>query len=151
MFYWKQTVRNAWRAVRHRTRRRPTAPGTQQSASARRHSSRFQFRLHRQSLINGVVDPAGTRNSAVAIEAFLQGFLPISSPTAGLAAEPTGPEASPTPTTSTATSSVVVADTETPSTDLSLAYVQRSWVQDFVTTTADAIHDDEELLIALPE
>lgn len=45
---------------------------------------------------------------------------------------------------------MVVADTEAPTTDLSLAYVQRSWVQDFVTTTADAIHDEEELLIALP-
>ena len=34
--------------------------------------------------------------------------------------------------------------------DLSLAYVQRSWVKDFVTTTAETTADEEELLIALP-
>ena len=104
------------------------------------------------------MDPLGTRHTAAAVETFLAGFLPLSSPTAGLAAEPNGPEASPTPTiskasptpiTSAATSSVVVADTEAPSMDLSLAYVQRSWVKDFVTTTADTTADDEELLIQL--
>jgi hypothetical protein len=34
-------------------------------------------------------------------------------------------------------------------TDLSLAYVQRSWVKDYVAPTADVTADDEELLIQL--
>ena len=46
--------------------------------------------------------------------------------------------------------SVSTTSTSTSAFDGSLAYVQQSWVKDFVTTAAaDALDEDEELLIAL--
>jgi hypothetical protein len=45
----------------------------------------------------------------------------------------------------------VVPETELDATNLSLAYVQQSWVQDFVANPTALMQDeeDEELLIAL--
>jgi hypothetical protein len=117
---------------------------------------RYLFGFTGDALINGVVDPAGTRHTAASVEAFLQGFLPISASAAGLAAESAGTDAGDTTTSSGATASVssavMVSDMEEPTTDLSLAYVQQSWVKNYVAgdvSVADA-SDEEELLIALP-
>jgi hypothetical protein len=113
---------------------------------------RYLFGFTGDALITGVVDPSGTRNTAAAVETFLQDFLPVSSPSAGLAADPAGTQVSPTTTPVAATSSVVVTDRDDSATDLSLAYVQRSWVKGFVTegsSLADASEEEEELLIAL--
>jgi hypothetical protein len=111
---------------------------------------RYLFGFTGDNLINGAVDPAGTRNTAPAIEALLQSSLPMSPPIAGLAAELAGTESSATTTASITTSSVVVTDQEEPTTDLSLAYVQRSWVKGFVAEGASLAEEEEELLIALP-
>jgi hypothetical protein len=55
------------------------------------------------------------------------------------------------PASATSTSSVVLADSDQASTDLSLAYVQRSWLKDFVGSNSVVTEEDEdELLIALP-
>ena len=45
--------------------------------------------------------------------------------------------------------SYVTSSQSVPLENYSLAYVQQSWVKDFVTTTADTTADDEELLIQL--
>ena len=114
---------------------------------------RYLFGFTGNALITGVVDPAGTRHTAAAVESFLQGFLPGSTTAASTAAA-TSVVTAPVATASPVTSSVVVSDqpTATPSTDLSLAYVQQSWVKNYVAgdvSVAD-VSDDEELLIALP-
>ena len=103
---------------------------------------RYLFGFTGDALITGVVDPAGTRHTAAAIEAFLAGFLPGSTSAAFTQVH-----------TPAADSSLVLAqESDAPTTDLSLAYVQRSWIQNFVgkdTSVVDA-SDEEELLIALP-
>jgi hypothetical protein len=140
---------------------------------------RYLFGFTGDALINGVVDPAGTRNTAAAVETFLNGFNPalITASTSGaeddslvnsqlsvadnatvtsdqsvLASSGTVPSTSTSASTSNSTSPVVISDTEEPQMDLSLAYVQRSWVQDFVVDGGGMVEDDEEedLLIALP-
>jgi hypothetical protein len=46
---------------------------------------------------------------------------------------------------------LVGAQSSAPASDGSLAFVQSTWVKDFVTTSAaDTVNQDEELLIALP-
>jgi hypothetical protein len=116
---------------------------------------RYLFGFTGNALINGVVDPAGTRNTAAAVESFLQGFLPGSTSAASTAATvSTSVASAPVATTSIVTSSVSVVmsapTTVTPTMDLSLAYVQRSWVQDYVADGVSLAEEDEELLIALP-
>jgi hypothetical protein len=135
---------------------------------------RYIFGFTGDALINGVVDPAGTRHTAAAVEAFLNGFLPVTSPsvqTQSLVAD--APMASSITTTTTTTASdamapsaplvvmesatataitapVVATDTNVPTTDLSLAYVQRSWVKDYVHGSGNVTvkdEDQEELLI----
>jgi PKD repeat protein len=139
---------------------------------------RYLFGFTGSALVNGVIDPAGTRNTAAAVQSFLAGFLPTSSPSAEnqvvAANEPvTSSQATTTITTSTssttnepsapstltvdmstqpATSSTTV-DPNISTANYGLAYVQQSWVQDFVS--ADSIAsttsaEEEELLIALP-
>jgi hypothetical protein len=109
---------------------------------------RYLFGFTGDALITGVVDPAGTRNTAAAIESFLAGFLPGSTAAASATVAVSS-------TPSLAPSSMVVSDqpmAATPTADLSLAYVQRSWIQNFVgkdTSVVDA-SDEEELLITLP-
>jgi hypothetical protein len=132
---------------------------------------RYLFGFTGDALINGVVDPAGTRHTAAAVEAFLNGFLPVSSPSVQAQSFVVSePVASPTPITTTTASAatapsvplvemesatttttpVVATDTNVPTTDLSLAYVQKSWVKDFVVDGVSLAEEDEELLIALP-
>jgi hypothetical protein len=55
------------------------------------------------------------------------------------------------PASATSTSSVVLADSAEATTDLSLAYVQHSWLKNFVGSDSVVTEEDEdELLIALP-
>jgi hypothetical protein len=103
---------------------------------------RFLFGFTGDALISGVVDPTGTRTTAAAIEAFLQGFVPGSTPTASEAV---------VASTTSESSTIVLSDSAAPTADLSLAYVQRSWVKEFVSGSDGATDaEDEELLIALP-
>jgi hypothetical protein len=125
---------------------------------------RYLFGFTGDALINGAVDSAGTRNTAAAVETFLSGFLPVSSPTAQaqslVASEPVTSSAITTMTTTTASDSpapsvsLVEMESDTMTRTVTeinygLAYVQQSWVKEFVTTKADVIADDEELLIQL--
>ena len=136
---------------------------------------RYLFGFTGNALINGVVDPVGTRHTAAAVEAFLSGFLSVASPSVQteslVASAAVAPSTTSTTTTTTASdatapsvplvemeramataptpTSVVATDTNVPTTDLSFAYVQKSWVKDFVAPTADVTADDEELLIQL--
>jgi hypothetical protein len=97
-----------------------------------------------------VLGTGATRTTADAITAFLDQFLPPAPATAGSSTFSSGTTST---TATSASSSVVVTDSSSPTTmDLSLAYVQQSWVSDFVTSGAATANStqDEELLIALP-
>jgi hypothetical protein len=119
--------------------------------------------------------PGATRTTPTMITAFLDQFLPVTSPSVQeariVASAPVASSATTTTTTTISsaapapsvplvvmesatatatTASVVATDTNVSTTDLSFAYVQRSWVKDFVTATSDSVPDDEELLITLP-
>jgi hypothetical protein len=108
---------------------------------------RYLFGFTGDALTSGVVDSSGKRVGAAAIEAFLQGFLPASSLNTDLATEPIRTSSNAAP----AAWPVPLAVEEEPTPDLSLAYVQKSWVEEFVTDGASlAEEDDEELLIAPP-
>ena len=110
---------------------------------------RFLFGFRGDALINGVVDTInGTRTTAAEIEAFLQGFLPGST---AAAAEPVETTTTGSSVATTPSLNLTVEDSSVYSADLSLAYVQKSWVEEFITDGASqAEEDEEELLIALP-
>jgi chitinase len=110
---------------------------------------RFLFGFRGDALINGVVDTInGTRTTAAEIEAFLQGFLPGST---AAVAEPVETTTTASSVATTPSSNLTVEDSGVYSADLSLAYVQKSWVEEFITDGAgQAEEDEEELLIALP-
>jgi hypothetical protein len=126
---------------------------------------RFLFGFTGDALTSGAVDNTnGTRTTAAEIERFLQGFLPGATAVADAQVAPTN--TSGTITTSTTDSTTVVLDTTTTtsavnmtttdttmsdtSLSMSLAYVQRSWLKDFVTSGTAVVEDEKELLIALP-
>lgn len=126
---------------------------------------RFLFGFTANSLIAGAVDPNGIRNTAAAIEAFLQGFLPIVSPLAQQEAVVASAVVAPASAVMTTVNDVTAevqplvdlsAGTAASSTNeptsletYGLAYVQQSWVKGYVATTADVTAEDEELLIQL--
>jgi hypothetical protein len=132
---------------------------------------RYMFGFTGNALTGGVVDPAGARHTADAVKAFLDGFNPAlvsSVQTQAVTTESAGASTTDSTTTnqttmssstpivdmSNQTAAPLTTDNKSASMDsLSLAFVQQSWVQDFVT--ADPIAsttsaEEEELLIALP-
>jgi hypothetical protein len=133
---------------------------------------RYLFGFTGDALTNGVVDPAGTRNTAAAVEAFLSGFLPVSSSSVQtqslVASEPVASSATATTTITTTASDAPAQvvplvemenDTTTATTatvtdsNYSQAYVQQAWVKNYVNGSV-VMNDEEmedELVIQLQE
>lgn len=124
---------------------------------------RYLFGFTGETLTDGVLDPGGSRNTAEAIESFLLGFLPAPSPSVqqrSIVASALVAPAATTPSSNSTAGVVPVVDLTiesmslkanetTPLESYSLAYVQQSWVKDFVAPTTNVTADDEELLIQL--
>ncbi|MEQ1847170.1 MAG: hypothetical protein ABL983_16495, partial [Nitrospira sp.] len=111
---------------------------------------RYLFGFTGDALINGVVDLSGTRTTAAAIEAFLQGFLPGNTPTV---ADVQPALTASTVSVTTAVTTSAVSDPAISAPALSMAFVQQSWVSDYVNGSAPTVTsstEDEELVIALP-
>ena len=68
---------------------------------------------------------------------------------AGLGAEPLGIQATATTPIETSVASAGVTESEASVKDLTVAYVQNSWVTDLVAADVSATEEEEEFLISL--